>query len=150
MPCTSGRANHKLLKKDCPSGCNCCVNTAYSCTPICCETDLFNNDQPDLNTIEEQLCNDLKSQLSGTDSVGPYNTTDSISVVANNVCRRTYTDYKCTVIVFIQLEDGPLIPISSITNGVCTSTEITDTFGIAGEYTLLFGRHECLLFGVTP
>lgn len=48
MPCTSGRANHILLKKDCPSGCNCCVNTAYSCEPIQCLSELTNVKKPNI------------------------------------------------------------------------------------------------------
>src|SRR6056297_2650427 len=49
MPCTTGRAGHILLKKDCPSGCVCCVNTAYSCGLLKCN-------QAQDNTKKIELC----------------------------------------------------------------------------------------------
>jgi len=72
MPCTSGRANHTLLKKDCQLGCNCCINTTYSCQPICCKNDLFKNDCQDIvalfcnffhDYVEENGCRDLCDEI---------------------------------------------------------------------------------------
>lgn len=59
MPCTnSGRATHTLLKKSCTADCTCCFNTAYSCNPNCCDTDIYNNQQKP--NISELVCTLLK------------------------------------------------------------------------------------------
>jgi hypothetical protein len=48
MPCVSGRSQHVLIKRNCPSGCRCCINTAYSCGKLCCDEPLDNS--KDCNT----------------------------------------------------------------------------------------------------
>jgi hypothetical protein len=76
MPCISGRANHKLLRKDCLSGCNCYINTAYSCTPICCKEELFNNDKKP--NIANFLCKVVKSIIESSDCEGPLELITSV------------------------------------------------------------------------
>lgn len=52
MPCFTGRAGHTLLRKDCPSGCACCVNTAYSCGQLKCNETLTNSKKVELCDTE--------------------------------------------------------------------------------------------------
>lgn len=54
MPCQTGRAGHTLLKKDCQSGCACCVNTAYSCGMLKCNE--INDNSKDCNTFADFIC----------------------------------------------------------------------------------------------
>jgi hypothetical protein len=60
MPCVTGRAGHTLLKKDCQSGCACCVNSTYSCGILKCDEPLINTKKPDISGL---VCEILKNLL---------------------------------------------------------------------------------------
>ena len=55
MPCVTGRAGHTLLKKDCQSGCACCVNSTYSCGLLKCDEPLINEKKPDVSGLVCEL-----------------------------------------------------------------------------------------------
>lgn len=60
MPCVTGQAKHTLLKKDCQSGCACCVNSTYSCGSLKCNETLINTKKPDVSGL---VCQILKNLL---------------------------------------------------------------------------------------
>ena len=51
MPCPQGRSQHTLLRKDCQSGCACCVNTAYSAGRLFCDESIDNSKSRDIRGL---------------------------------------------------------------------------------------------------
>jgi hypothetical protein len=139
MPCVSGRANHKLLRKDCPSGCKCCINTAYSCTPICCETDLFVN-----NDFNVEITDSITSQL---ESLTEQERRDFVNCVKelelgeplDQSCLLLFPELHCEVIIGVFNETtGTHAGSVGIQNGMLSQSTLVNLVVDPGHTLSLF------------
>jgi hypothetical protein len=141
MPCNTSRANHKLLRKDCPSGCNCCVNTAYSCQPICCKEE--NNQQFTANQVAQLYCEFFEKL-----SLENFEFGTTTSFILDVLCQLSNTlSFPCPVTFSINsvlegsVPEGNTI-LGTVKDGICTPAENVVVFG---GFQLVIENIECKL-----
>lgn len=146
MPCFTGRAGHTLLRKDCPSGCACCVNSTYSCGSLKCNETLINV-KP--NDIKQDLCDIILPALENAS----LDTDNSFQEYVDLICALDLPSSECPVNVSFRFGNGEPIQLVTIQRGQCfNSVASTDPIGFdnGGEYTLLLDNYICGTFNIQP
>lgn len=121
MPCVSGRSTHILLKKDCQTGCACCVNTAFSVGKICCNEQQDNVNNANISGI---VCRIIKE---GIDNGGCNNgfdfleQTDGLLKLPQTHCKvrleRRNTSQSNTTIIDIENRNVTIVEVNNPTSG---------------------------------
>lgn len=155
MPCQTGRAGHILLKKDCQTGCACCVNTTYSCGKLGCNEEI-ENDFITLNLLKHMIC-DIYNQVNSETPIDAETTEDVARFICDNVDRIANLpkkQYSFTVTVKqLSIPNSQSLYVTELVNGQCVnpifdSPPGNDLFTDA-EWTIIIDDIICLTFDST-
>jgi len=142
MPCSTGRASHILLKKDCQAGCSCCPISSFSVGKLCCDEPKDNGSG---NIARNAICAVI------TDAGVLFDNQNTPEAVSGLLCTLEYPSNECAVDVQLQQGNGSLIPLNTIFRGACIGVNTDDQTLADGEWKFIIdGTYECTTFNIIP